>query len=47
MNLPPLYYDGRNNPPHIEIWLAYYLRMVYLYSSKVVELAKNGDKTMF
>lgn len=44
MNLPPLYYDGRNNPPHIEIWLTYYLRMVDLYSSKVVELAKNGDK---
>lgn len=28
MDLPPHYYDGRNNPPHHEIWLHYFLRSV-------------------
>lgn len=46
MNLPALYYDGRNDPPHPEIWINYYLRMVKLYSDKVCEISKssNSDK---
>lgn len=36
MGLPSLYYNGRNNPPHSEIWIRYFLRMMELYSSKVV-----------
>lgn len=40
MGLPPLYYDGRNNPPHPEIWINYFLKMMKLYSSKVLELSK-------
>ena len=45
MNLPPLYYEGRNNPPHPEIWITYFLRMVDLYSEKVIKLAQAGDET--
>jgi len=48
MGLPALYYDGRNDPPHPEIWANYFLRMVELYSAKVVlsvssEAAKAGE----
>ena len=38
MGLPALYYSGRENPPHPEIWINYFLRMVLLYSNKVCEL---------
>lgn len=38
MGLPPLYYLGRENPPHPEIWISYFLRMVELYSKKVCEI---------
>ena len=38
MGLPPLYYDGCDNPPHPEVRIDYFLHMVKLYSSKAVEL---------
>lgn len=46
MNLPVLYYDGRNDPPHPEIWINYFLRMVLLYSNKVSRITStpNGDE---
>ena len=43
MGLPALYYSGRDNPPHPEIWVNYFLRMVQLYSNKVCELSKNSQ----
>ena len=43
MGLPALYYSGRNNPPHPEIWINYFLRMVLLYSNRVCELSKSSD----
>ncbi len=39
MGLPALYYSGRDNPPHPEIWISYFLRMVELYSTKVRQLS--------
>jgi len=44
MNLPPLYYSGRDNPPHPEIWVHYFLRMVKLYSQKSRELQVNSEQ---
>ena len=46
MGLPALYYSGRNNPPHPEIWVNYFLRMVLLYSERVCELSdsSSGEK---
>ena len=41
MGLPALYYSGRENPPHPEIWVNYFLRMVELYSQRVYELSKG------
>ena len=43
MNLPALYYSGRDNPPHPEIWFCYFLRMVLLYSNKVRELSESSS----
>ena len=42
MGLPALYYLGRKNPPHPEIWIHYFLRMMELYSKKVCELSKTS-----
>lgn len=41
MGLPALYYSGRDNPLHPEIWINYFLRMVLLYSIKVCELSES------
>lgn len=43
MGLPALYYSGKENPPHPEIWVNYFLRMVELYSKKVYELSKGAQ----
>lgn len=43
MGLPPLYYEGRDNPPHPEIWIHYFLRMMALHANKVLSLV--SDKT--
>lgn len=42
MGLPALYYSGRENPPHPEIWVNYFLRMVELYSGKVCKISKES-----
>ena len=44
MGLPALYYSGRNDPPHPEIWINYFLRMVLLYSNKVRELSESSSE---
>ena len=44
MGLPILYYDGRNNPPHGEIWIKYYLKIFSLYASKVLSIALEESK---
>lgn len=45
MGLPALYYSGRNDPPHPEIWINYFLHMMELYSAKVLEISKDaGDQ---
>lgn len=44
MGLPALYYSGRENPPHPEIWVDYFLRMVQLYSSKVCDLQHSSNE---
>lgn len=41
MDLPVLFYDGRNNPPHIEIWIKYFLRIFSLYANKTLLIAKE------
>lgn len=42
MGLPPLYYDGRDNPPHPEIWINYFIKVFSLYANKVTTIATNS-----
>lgn len=44
MDLPALYYEGRENPPHPEIWMHYFLRMVELYARRTFELAAESSR---
>jgi len=44
MGLPALYYSGRENPSHPEIWINYFLRMVLLYSNKVCDLQYSSNE---
>ncbi len=44
MGLPALFYSGRENPPHPEIWINYFLKMMELYSKKVYELSKSSEE---
>ena len=44
MGLPALYYSGRDNPPHPEIWVEYFLRMVLLYSDKVRQISEGSNE---
>lgn len=44
MGLPALYYSGRDNPPHPEIWIHYFLCMVQLYSGKICELSEASQE---
>lgn len=42
MGLPPLYYDGRDNPPHPEKWIHYFLRMMALHADKALKLVSEA-----
>lgn len=44
MGLPVLYYDGRDNPPHPEIWMKYFLKVFGLYAAKVLSIAASSTK---
>lgn len=44
MGLPARYDSGRDNPPHPEIWIHYFLHMVELYSGKLCELSKASTE---
>ena len=43
MGLPASFYSGRNEPPHPEIWIEYFLRMVLLYSERVREISQESS----
>ncbi len=39
MGLPALYYDGRNDPPHLERWIEYFVRMMALNAQGIYDAA--------
>ncbi|HHY20885.1 MAG TPA: Fic family protein [Bacilli bacterium] len=41
MGLPPLYYDGRNNPKDLAPWVGYFVRIMALAYEKVANLAER------
>lgn len=42
MGLPIVYYDGRDNPPHPEIWINFFIKVFSLYANKVTTIARNS-----
>lgn len=44
MGLPPLFYDGRENPPHLEIWLEYFCKIMSLNSENIYYQAKEASQ---
>ena len=43
MGLPALFYDGRENPPHLEIWLEYFCKIMSLNSENIYYQAKEAS----
>lgn len=44
MGLPSLFYDGRENPPHLEIWIEYFCKIMALNAEKIYEQAKEANE---
>lgn len=44
MGLPPLYYDGRNDPPHLEKWIEFFVRIMALNAEKIYEIAYEATR---
>ncbi|MBD5556960.1 MAG: Fic family protein [Roseburia sp.] len=44
MGLPTLYYDGRNDPPHLEQWISFFLRIMALNAEKIYEVAEKATE---
>ena len=44
MGLPALYYDGRNNPPHLENWIEYFIRIMSLNAENIARQAEEATK---
>lgn len=45
MGLPPLCYDGRLDPPHPEIWLSYFVRMMELRANGVLSIVSSTTES--
>ena len=44
MGLPVLYYEGRNNPPHLENWIEYFIRIMRLNAENIARQAQEATK---
>ncbi len=44
MGLPVLYYNGRNNPPHVEYWIEYFIRIMRLNAENIARQAEEATK---
>lgn len=44
MGLPALFYSGRENPPHLEIWIEYFCKIMALNAEKIYEQALEATK---
>ena len=42
-DLPPLFYSGRNNPPHLEIWIEYFLKIMSLNAENIYDQALEAS----
>lgn len=44
MGLPALFYSGRENPPHLEIWIEYFCKIMSLNAEKIYEQALEASR---
>lgn len=44
MGLPALFYSGRENPPHLEIWIEYFCKIMALNAEKIYEQALEASR---
>lgn len=44
MGLPILYYEGRNDPPHLEKWIEFFVRIMALNAEKIYEMAAEANE---
>ena len=44
MGLPALFYSGRENPPHLEIWIEYFCNIMALNAEKIYDQALEASK---
>lgn len=44
MGLPTLFYSGRDNPPHLEIWIEYFCKIMVLNAEKIYAQALEASK---
>ncbi len=44
MGLPALFYSGRENPPHLEIWIEYFCEIMALNAEKIYEQALEASQ---
>lgn len=42
MGLPPLFYDGRENPPHLETWILYFCKVMAINAENIYLQAKEA-----
>lgn len=43
MGLPALFYDGRENPPHLEIWILFFCKIMALNAENIYLQAKEAS----
>lgn len=43
MGLPTLFYEGRENPPHLEIWIEYFCKIMSLNSENIYNQTKEAS----
>ena len=46
MGLPALFYDGRENPPHLEIWIEYFCKIMSLNSENIYDKYNESKETL-
>lgn len=44
MGLPPLFYSERENPPHLEIWIEYFCKIMFLNAENTYDQALKASK---
>ena len=47
MRLPALFYNGKENPPHLEIWVEYFCKVMALNAERYTQMLKKHQKRRY